>query len=753
MDRTKELSLEKMKVLSQLRTLLGGMAYGVFGFIIAVAVFPLSVHPLGVALISFIPKKTHRFKLYGDFSFYMLCGGCILSTLTYPKNGIIYFTMYCALFFIRLALTSGKFNENRVTKMALALASSLCIGLVGGAIKGIGIWEILGILILSLCAPVFAFLFDGISDSEKSPVFIDAASGALLFAVLYGIKSVHILSFSLPMVISAFITLVAARKRGALYGALTGLVCGIASESFIMPPVFGILGFCAGIFFEYSDVFAILIAYVGAVCYGIYCSGFDAVGYLAPEFLIACAAFFPVKGFIPLSPTVPPMNDNGEWETEETHNDTAQLIKMSDAFSALSQLAVSSEKHDLPDKNECAHFVNRAFEDVCGKCVMQGICLMSEPAANTQIQKKLSEKLYNTSLSHDTLPEEMSTKCRYSEKIISSCLKHYRNAAGRRGISGQSRTLSGEYNTVSKLLKNAAKPAESYDTLPQSFKIKRALDNLGITHKTFRIKGSRRTVIDVMGICVSDIEVSAERIRAEFEKECGFSVAVPEFFVKGSSEVMRITRCPAISLEFAKAACAKSGESKNGDCISVFEDDNDCFYSLICDGMGSGRDAAEVSGIASGFMQKLIMSSSPKDISIEMLNNFLISKDNECFSTIDLVEIDKMDATASFIKAGAAPAFVVRKGKLHKISSNTPPAGILYNMTAEKTTMKLEKNDIIVMLSDGVIENGELAPDMMELMSYGLEGDTQNIADKIISAACEKSGRPDDMSVAVMRIA
>ena len=72
MDKFKEMSFEKIKSLSQLRRLLGGAVYFLIGFIISVAEFPLSVHPLGVALSACAAKKNSRLKMYNDFSFYML---------------------------------------------------------------------------------------------------------------------------------------------------------------------------------------------------------------------------------------------------------------------------------------------------------------------------------------------------------------------------------------------------------------------------------------------------------------------------------------------------------------------------------------------------------------------------------------------------------------------------------------------------------------------------------------------------------
>ena len=89
MDKFKEINFEKFKSASQLRRLLGGIVYFLLGFIVSFAEFPLSVHPLGVALSACASKKNSRLKMYSDFSFYMLFAGNVIASLTYKENGIL----------------------------------------------------------------------------------------------------------------------------------------------------------------------------------------------------------------------------------------------------------------------------------------------------------------------------------------------------------------------------------------------------------------------------------------------------------------------------------------------------------------------------------------------------------------------------------------------------------------------------------------------------------------------------------------
>ncbi|HAZ20637.1 MAG TPA: hypothetical protein DCY75_10775, partial [Clostridiales bacterium] len=60
---------------------------------------------------------------------------------------------------------------------------------------------------------------------------------------------------------------------------------------------------------------------------------------------------------------------------------------------------------------------------------------------------------------------------------------------------------------------------------------------------------------------------------------------------------------------------------------------------------------------------------STKSATLEILNTVLMSKPDESYTTVDMLEVDLMEGIATFIKAGAAPTFVIRDENLFKIFS------------------------------------------------------------------------------------
>ncbi|MBE6671143.1 MAG: hypothetical protein E7593_02960, partial [Ruminococcaceae bacterium] len=152
------------------------------------------------------------------------------------------------------------------------------------------------------------------------------------------------------------------------------------------------------------------------------------------------------------------------------------------------------------------------------------------------------------------------------------------------------------------------------------------------------------------------------------------------------------------------------------------------------------------------FLKKMLMAGNSKPVALEMLNNFIRSKNTECFSTVDLLEIDLLNGRAGFVKSGAIASYVVRGDKIFRINSNTMPVGITREINAEEVKFELEDGDVIVMVSDGVGQSAEELVAVSNILTYSWEDDLQKMADKILNNAVEGASRSDDVSVGIIRV-
>lgn len=175
--------------------------------------------------------------------------------------------------------------------------------------------------------------------------------------------------------------------------------------------------------------------------------------------------------------------------------------------------------------------------------------------------------------------------------------------------------------------------------------------------------------------------------------------------------------------------------------------------------MGSGEAAANGSGHAVKFLQQLLAAGFDIDTAVKTVNSMLLIKmPGDSFATVDMVVVDTFTGEAEFLKVGSAPSYVKRVREVVTINPAAPPIGILETIEIEPVRRMLVPGDIVVMVSDGIIDAGRGTAKENWVANFlrrtGSER-PQDIADKILGQALEYSGgvAGDDMAVLVARVA
>ena len=114
--------------------------------------------------------------------------------------------------------------------------------------------------------------------------------------------------------------------------------------------------------------------------------------------------------------------------------------------------------------------------------------------------------------------------------------------------------------------------------------------------------------------------------------------------------------------------------------------------------------------------------------------------------------LTSLGLSSSFIKAGAAPAYVLRSAKLFKVSSDTPPCGIIEGFCAENTSFDVFPGDVIIMLSDGITSSIDCGNSLCEIMNNAGEQSFEALAGKILDMAVSMAVHDDDMSCVLVKI-
>ncbi len=740
--------------------------------IISLAAFPLQVYPAGFALLSSVGggiarKKEEKIGTALPTAFYLtVLAGVLISCMFLEGTGIFYLIAYMILFFSRAGITGGRFDDSVLSRVTFSAACATGLGLFLSLLKGFTVNSVFSAISMGIVTPFLTYLIcgfyiysatEGVAPQRSHRrVYLEATVLTLAYLFLYALREAKVFGFSLPFVLAVVMMLLVARRRGALYGAAAGLVGGMACLS-SMAPALAVAGFFAGLFFEYSAGVAAMVSFVSACGYSLYAEGFQMFGLFTADYLCGLLLFFPLIYFFPAEKKVNTRTAEKELMHKETVKRTKQKLKeMSEAFSSLSEVFYTvGDSVKKPGLTESTRLVSDCCSRVCSRCTLSALCWGESHGMTVNATTEVAAKLLSKgTVTESDFPEPFATRCQKLSRLVEIINRKFTEMSGSCFKNNKTSLLAGEYSTVSRLLKSTAGELDrelEYNPNLEG-KAKKILKDLNISHRRVAVFGQREMRIDVYGIVLEKVGIATVKLLEEFGKAFDCTFDAPAFLMYEDNVVMRLRKKRKISLECAKSGCTKKGESVSGDSASFFETDRDYFYTLICDGMGSGREAAFTSRLASIFIEKLMHCATPKNVTLEMLNTFLMSKTDETFTSVDLLEVDLLSGNANFIKAGAAPSFVLRGDRLHRIESRTPPAGALVRMCAEQTGFTLRDGDFVIQLSDGAEDSGEGSGWLVKLLAASSFESAADLCDLLFTAAKAKGDFRDDLSISVLKV-
>jgi stage II sporulation protein E len=218
---------------------------------------------------------------------------------------------------------------------------------------------------------------------------------------------------------------------------------------------------------------------------------------------------------------------------------------------------------------------------------------------------------------------------------------------------------------------------------------------------------------------------------------------------------------PAHNYEIKTTICKlpKDGNEFSGDNQGLHELKDGHFAATLSDGMGHGSKASAQSKATVTILEKLLGSGIDSDFAVKMVNSILLLRSpEESFATVDLAIIDLYTARAEFIKIGAATTYVKRGREVWGIKSTSLPAGILNAVDLERTNMNLQAGDLVIMVTDGILDSKVNQPGKEEWMIRALKQvevvGPEALGEYLLNLAkINQDGVPkDDMTVIVLQI-
>lgn len=162
---------------------------------------------------------------------------------------------------------------------------------------------------------------------------------------------------------------------------------------------------------------------------------------------------------------------------------------------------------------------------------------------------------------------------------------------------------------------------------------------------------------------------------------------------------------PGFCCMTASATAIKENETVLGDCYSFFDQD-DALTMILSDGVGSGEIAAKDANRIVDLTEQILDAGLGERMAAQMLNGMVSTEDEEVhMATLDMCRIDLKNGECTFVKAGAASAFIKRGNMVERISSDTLPLGLMAGGEERETQRQLQDGDMVILVSDGVIQD------------------------------------------------
>ena len=602
--------------------------------------------------------------------------------------------------------------------------------------------------------------------------------GILICLLIAGIGNFEIFNIQLRNILAIIIVTAFAYIGGigvgAAIGSSMGFIIGITNgdmQGFIT--LYSLCGLIIGIFKETNRFFAFLSYFVVHFIVCMYSNKFNI--YDSIEIIIAFIILISVHKELIESISKEFSRDKKIEAINDIHLNGIKkefLGRLSSMKSILSTLSTTisnlGENDILSLNNKGTAMVESLADRVCSKCELRQRCWDRNLHSTFDGFTELISSCENNDIS---IPNSLKKKC----VKVRSLMKNTQEIINNYTVNEAMRTrLTEGRNIISTHIKNIS---NTMDNMISDFE--KDVSVCSEIDKLLR-KAFNRNKVDYSDVFSyldrngrTKIKVTTEN--PEEERYCtkvilpiiNSLVKVPVSIVTEATRIDPDTgECTIIIEEIPKyhitsyaSIKAKDGETYIGDSYSFCENSDGTYLSILSDGMGSGPEASVESTMAVNLVEKFIENGFSQKTAIDTVNSVMAMKFNEDekFTTMDLNMIDLYTGEAEFIKVGGVVSFIKRENKVKIIKSNSLPFGILDKVDYTTEKYKLKHGDIIVTISDGVLDidrnNVGSYEWLIEYLEYSENNPSALSRDILEKAIVLSKGKVnDDMTVLVSKI-
>lgn len=757
------------------------------GFFLGRAVLLGELSPFGTALVAAAVRACGR---GGFLALPAVVLGLVTVSRGIPLAGSV-ITIVCLWFLIRSIPPDVK--RPWLVLPSLVLAVTVVVKTTLITFNGPSSYGYFSILFEAVFAAVLTpVIVHGIEAVRRKPDSSRPLSGEEIFCLLLmcggviaGTGDIGYEAVSLKGILSKFAILVVAVIGGAGSGAAAGAVMGtIPGLAYVTGPVmvgaYAFAGLLAGVCKNLGKVGVATGFILGNIILSVYINDYGDMVATLLETGIATLLFLLVPMFFIADLRSTLGLDVEKAEACPAEGRYKELFKerisgWARVFNELSRTfeQVSSTAGQNWEEQDLQKLLNLVNEKVCSSCSFYKTCWEREFYKTYQglIDLLTQVELFGQ-VSPDNLPEEIKRRCTRTKElaITVSCLYEtynlnrywtHRLLESRQIVSEQLRGISEVINKLPSELEFESGAGDLEPSLRK--KLKEAgvqVDSLTI----YRWEGKGIEVSIAQQSCGGEM-CCKDIIMPVLSRALGQPLysAASICTARGGEAPCHLRFYPdlAYRLSLGMAGIGRNGSIVSGDSYAFFHLKGGRFVLALSDGMGSGPRAALESGTTLSLLQYLLESGFGQDLAIKTINSILVLRSpGESFATVDMVVINLCSGLADFVKIGAVATFFVHDGQVELIKASSLPVGIIDDIEVASTGRTLQSGDLLVLVTDGVLDSYKGTGDREEWLAGILSDVTdmqpQEIAELFLKLAQTGAGganrAPDDMTVLVARV-
>lgn len=732
-----------------------------------------------------------------------LIGNIITLGITGSVNFIVILLIFFASFFVKEPIYNDVNRNEKIMLSKRIFFATFIVNIVQVLFNQILIYDILMAISMSIITVIFYKIFVNsltvlVKYNEKMAFSIEEVLGTslLLSIALCAFGGFSVLGFSVRNILSIFIVLVLGWKNGVLIGTTAGATIGvtlgiIASNAPIVVASYAISGMIAGILNKFGKLGVICGFILGNVLLSYVANGLIANLILFKEILIAGIALLVVPKNVNLS--IESMMDDKKFlpiginrglnkskETAKKLNNVSSAVKdMANAYKNVAATII--DESDIKEKNKqifIGELLNNieymqnnilydTMQDVEGLIISEIFEYLMEKqsinkkdfikilANNNNLIFGISDNDEKANKDVEIMVQKINLSFRISKMNfvwLNRLNEEKQNFEIQ--LSGVSKVISDLANEIDKDIENIESNSDVKEQIILLLKQK----NILVQDLYINRKNNDRYNIDLY------IEENTKKDIKNIILTILNKVLNENFVIKNTEQIKneKTTKFLIVSddkflLDIGKAFAIKDEMPVSGDSIIQTRLDDGKILIALSDGMGSGPEAKKSSQIVISMLKRLLNSGFEKEVSVDLINSSLMNLSDEVFATLDIAIVDLYKGNIEFIKNGACPTYIKNNKKIQIIKSLTLPTGVIKDVQADVFDRDIDQNDIVVMLSDGILDSNIEYKNKELWIKYILEdiqvNNPQKIADIILGEAVDNNfGKiKDDMSVLVCK--